>query len=357
MKIFLLFIILLFLIHAEDDFTKVGTPYYVMTEATSLNLRDAPEKGKVIAQLLKNEKVTLLKKDYSEPMSMGWDLVKTSKGKEGYVSKEFLSRFPLDALDSMPMIQYAQSSTKENQLTVRPLLFKIKDRWMSGGIGDSEPVYVLKKLANLKTSLTVISSKGTEVEKTKILSTSKAGCQEYIVGDISKTQKMQTLLENEVLYVLSNVKVNKEVKRESTLSKEQLSILQKEADTLFKKNKIKDAESKKFQLKEMYLLNSGAHKFASVRYYITNENSMETKNLYILFDLQKNKLVFSEFQELSKDQIGYGGNLHLEASFELEGLGLIFIFQDIGFDASIKRIMKLQGEKLILVGMGGGDAC
>ncbi len=345
------------LIHAEDDFTKVGTPYYVMTESSSLNLRDAPEKGKVIAQLLKNEKVSLIKKDYSEPMSMGWDLVKTAKGKEGYVAIEFLSRFPVDVLDSLPMIQYVQSSTKENQLAVRPVLFKIKDRWMSGGIGDTEPVYVLKKLANLKTSLSVINSKGTELEKTKILSTSKAGCQEYAVGDISKTKKLQSLAENEVLYVLSNVKLNKEVKRESTLSKEQLSILQKEADILFKKNKIKDVESKKFQLKEIYLLKSAERQFASVRYYLTNENSMETKNLYILFDLKKNKLVFSEFQELSKDQIGYGGNLHLEASFDLEGLGLIFIFQDIGFDASIKRIMRLEGDKLILVGMGGGDAC
>ncbi len=359
MKIFVLNLILIsfFLYSEENDYTKKGTPLYVMTESSSLNLRDSPNKGKVIAKLIKGEKITLLKSSYTEPITSGWTFIKTSKGNEGYVSDEFISRFPIDEVEKMEMISSLQVSVMKNHVGMRPIIYKIGNKWIGNGNDDKEPAYFLNKLALSKSPIEIFDSNGSFINKLKISSTSVAGCQNYIIANIPQTEVIKSMIETESLFVLNGLKVTKQILKENSLTKEQISIVQKESESILKKNKIKDSEIQKFKLSESSFINEGNRELISARFHLEDENKLETKYLYLLFESKSKKIILQEFKELSKDLIGYGGENHLIGVLNLDGLGTILIYKDFGFDASIKRIMKLEKDKLILVANGGGDAC
>lgn len=358
MKIFILLVISFLIIQPQEDYTQKGTPLYVLTESSTLNLRDSANKGKVIAQLKKGEKVFLVKSPFTEPITSGWTIIKNSKGQEGYVSSEYISRFPVEEVEKISMISYLQeSSAGANLVSIRPIIFKVGNKWVGNATEDHEPAYALKKLVSAKTTVEVFSSTGFSVDKLKLSSTSIAGCQNYLVGNIPFTENIQSLFQNETLFVLTNLKMKKEINKENSLTKEQISLVQKESESILKKNKIKDSEIQKFKLSENSFIKDGSRELISARFHLEEENKLETKYLYILFDSKSKKVLFQEFKQLSKDLIGYGGYHHLIGVLNVEGLDTIFIYKDYGFDGSIRRVMRLEKDKFIEVEIGGGDAC
>ncbi|MCB1144405.1 MAG: SH3 domain-containing protein [Leptospiraceae bacterium] len=335
-------------------FTLSPEEGFVIITSGKLNLRDKPEKGKVIGKLKKGEKVEILPEETGH---YEWAKVRAGK-KIGFVSKEFISSHQPKDLDRAMLIGDVFPGEKPEVGRFRVIAYRSGSQWKGADLFDPDVKYILKSSVTGKSQFAVTDNSGKFKLNAKIDNVSTAGCQSYTVGE-ARIGKILSEESEESTFFLSDKLAIQPVELSGEIHEDIKSALEKKARNNFLARN-PDLKDENVKMDSAFVLEDGRKSETAILRF--SEKKEYEEKQYIIFVVKINqskieKILFEESNALSVDQAPYGGKFHFKGSFHLKGEGTYIIFHHNGFDGFINEIFLLKENTFKPVTTGGGDAC
>lgn len=348
-------LILSFLGSSVNSQTEEGT-YYVLITSGVLNVREAPDNGKILFTLQRGNRVRILP-DNSNSL-LDWSKIKASDGRQGYVSRKYLGLTPPDTLDEYKLIGLVWPGYDPKDLPVFvPLAFFGNNGWKEA---KDEYEFDYKFRSGINASLPSVSL-GQE-EKGPSFSASAAttyGCQEFPALKVKPSGPIAA--KKGLLVYSSELNLKSISLQEVDKTGSDYSLFKNLAETLWKAKGYPETEWLHAQVDELYSFKTPKKEtFLSGR-IAYHKGSAERRYLYLLSRRSGSDRLLVSFEKSEKltEELGmYGGSFHLLGIiYREEDPAPILIFTDIGYDSSIKSLYELRNGNLQLLLRGAGDAC
>lgn len=361
-----------------------GDVYYVLTEKDPLNLRDAPG-GKIIGAAPRGAKVTIVDGDWKFEGGHQWLRVRlddAGKQVEGYASMAFLSPVPPEGLAQAAFIGLVRSHEGED-MQIRPLALRAEQQWT--GVSGNDHAYLLwAKDASRRQSKLTASDGGIEAGVLRKIQYGEVGGCQVSEGLRATNPGLKsrynrsfvvstgvTLRDFQLTRVAENLP---DAKHEPHPDFEDLvRELSRRGRMVFAKGGVPAEQLQdSFKLDSLYRFRNFRDKasYAVARFSVAGvagPGEWAPEQYYVAFIVRLRKdqrsvdaVVFEKFDQLSEDQMGYGGQYHFENLVDVDDDGAPeIIFLHYGFDAAGYSIHAFDAQKNQWRALldGGGDAC
>ncbi|PJZ71377.1 hypothetical protein CH373_02440 [Leptospira perolatii] len=327
---------------------------YVLITSGSLNVREAPETGKVLFGLTKGAKVHIVKEEPSE-----WVKIKTEDGRTGFVSRKYLGSTPPDTLDTYRLLGFVSAAYDPKELPIFvPLAFYGPGGWQ---VAKEEYEFDYKFRSGVKETLPSVALVTGENGPDFLGDAATTyGCQELPALKVKPSKS----LDSKNIYVVYSPELGLKsiaLQELTTANSTDFELYKTLAGTVWKAKGFSEAEWLKVQIQEVYEFKTPKKEtFISGRIAYVKNNA-ERKYLYLLARKSgpEKVLIAFEYSDKLTEEIGmYGGSYHLNGIvYRSEDPTPVLIFTDIGYDASIHSLFELRNGTLHLLLHGGGDAC
>ncbi len=355
-KLSLYVLLLLFLISSSVVSQSSDGIYYVLITSGVLNVREAPDTGKILFTLNRGSKVRIV--NDNTPSAGDWTKIKSEDARVGFVSRKYLGLTPPDTLDEYKLIGLVWSGYDPKDLPVFvPLAFFSKNGWQGA---KDEYEFDYKFRSGVDASLPSVSlMEGEKGPSFSAAAPTTYGCQEFPALKVKPSAEIKT--KKDLLVYSPELSVKSIPLQELPKTEAEYTLFKNLAETIWKAKGYPETEWLHSQIEEIYLFKTPKKEtFISGRISFHKGNA-ERRYLYLLSRRSGSDRMLVSFEKSEKltEELGmYGGSFHLiGAIYREDDPAPILIFTDIGYDSSIRSLYELRNGSLQLLLRGAGDAC